>query len=333
MRLVHERLDLETAFEFRISREARRVHANAVVLSSTTASKGWARPLRPLFTREPGARRRSDRGFGGRTSGTIPSRSTRSRRAWTECSWRWAAARQSTRRCTTGSARSLGLPVWRLLGLDPARTPRSCVTLGLASPEEMERKLETVSTSDPQGQARFPGTWTTSAGSGRATGKMRVDANAAWSPAEAVRVLRSIEALDIELVEQPVAAGDLDGLRWVRERSGIPSSPTRASGTPPIWPIFPAGERRESQADEVGGLREMLRTIHAARALGLRVMLGSMVESSLALSARPSSRPWPTISTWTAPWLLARDPFDGAPRERAASCCPIRPGLGVVPAA
>src|SRR4029077_3296042 len=38
----------------------------------------------------------------------------------------------------------LGLPVWKLLGLDPATTPLSCVTLAMAEPEEMERKLETV---------------------------------------------------------------------------------------------------------------------------------------------------------------------------------------------
>jgi L-alanine-DL-glutamate epimerase-like enolase superfamily enzyme len=59
-------------------------------------------------------------------------------------------------------------------------------------------------------------------------GKLQVDANTAWNAAEAVRVLKQIEPLGIELVEQPVPRGDLDGLQWVRERARSRCSPTRA---------------------------------------------------------------------------------------------------------
>src|SRR6185503_1575679 len=120
--------------------------------------------------------------------------------------------------------RKLGQPVWKLFGLDPQATPVSCVTLGMASPREMEEKLATV--------ADFPRIKVKVGSPGDVdnlrwirknyAGALQIDANTAWNAADAVRVLRAIEPLGIELVEQPVPREDLDGLRWVRERSGIP---------------------------------------------------------------------------------------------------------------
>src|SRR5262249_20421420 len=98
--------------------------------------------------------------------------------------------------------RSLGQPVWRMLGLDRGRVPLSAVTLGMASPEEMEQKLDEV--------AEFPIIKVKLGGPGdvenlrRVRGRFRgaiyVDGNEAWTPSDAVRVLRSIEPLDIALV-------------------------------------------------------------------------------------------------------------------------------------
>jgi L-alanine-DL-glutamate epimerase-like enolase superfamily enzyme len=81
-----------------------------------------------------------------------------------------------------------------------------------------------------------------------------------------------------------------------------------------------------------GGIREGLRMIHAARAHGLRIMLGSMVETSLALSAAAQLAPLVDELDLDGHWLLARDPFDGAPGERGVLTLSDRPGLGVVPA-
>ena len=150
-----------------------------------------------------------------------------------------------------------------------------------------------------------------------------MDANTAWSAADAVRVLRAIEPLGIELVEQPVARDDLDGLRWVRERSRHPG--VRRRERAPRWPISRTLAGRVDGVNlklmKTGGLREMLRMIHAARAHGMKVMLGSMVESSLALSAAAQLAPLADYLDLDGHWLLERDPFDGAPaRARARSC-------------
>jgi L-alanine-DL-glutamate epimerase-like enolase superfamily enzyme len=231
--------------------------------------------------------------------------------------------------------RRLGVPVWKLWGLDPSTTPLSCVTLGMASPEEMERKLETV--------RDFPMIKVKLGAPGdvdnlrrireRYTGRIRVDANTAWNATDAVRVLRAIEPLGIDLVEQPVPREDLDGLRWVRERIGIPVFADES--------VHHAGDLANlvGRVDGVnlklmktGGLREMLRLIHAARAHGMQIMLGSMVESSLALSAAAQLAPLVDWLDLDGHWLLRADPFDGAPGERGRIVLSDRPGLGVVPA-
>jgi L-alanine-DL-glutamate epimerase-like enolase superfamily enzyme len=72
--------------------------------------------------------------------------------------------------------------------------------------------------------------------------------------------------------------------------------------------------------------------IHAARAHGMKVMLGSMVESSLALSAAAQLAPLVDYLDLDGHWLVKDDPFDGAPRERGEIRLNDRPGLGVVPA-
>jgi L-alanine-DL-glutamate epimerase-like enolase superfamily enzyme len=226
----------------------------------------------------------------------------------------------------------LGLPVWQLLGLDPSTTPLSCVTLGMASPEEMERKLDTVidfpmikvklgAPGDVENLKRIRR---------RYHGRIRVDANTAWKASDAVRVLRQIEPLDIELVEQPVARGDLDGLKWVRERSPIPVfADESAHDLADIGNLAGRVDGVNLKIMKSGGIRPMLRMIHAARAHGMKVMLGSMVESSLALSAAAQIAPLADYLDLDGHWLLREDPFEGAPREHGRIELSERPGLGV----
>lgn len=230
--------------------------------------------------------------------------------------------------------KKLGLPVWKLFGLDPAATPYSCVTLGMADPEEMERKLDTV--------LEFPMIKVKLGGPGdvenlrrirrRYTGKLQIDANTAWNAADAVRVLRQIEPLGIELVEQPVARGDLAGLRWVRERSPIPVfADESAHHLADIGRLAGCVDGVNLKIMKTGGLREMRRMIHAARAHGMQVMLGSMMETSLGLSAAAQLAPLVDYLDLDGHWLLADDPFDGAPGELGRIQLSDRPGLGVVP--
>ena len=232
--------------------------------------------------------------------------------------------------------KKLGQPTWRLVGLDAARTPVSCVTLGMADPDEMERKLDAV--------LAFPLVKVKLGAPGdvenlrrvreRYAGRLQVDANTAWSPADAVRVLRAIAPLEVELVEQPVPRGDLDGLRWVRDRSPIPVFADESCHTlADVGRLAGRVDGINLKIMKTGGLREMRRMIDAARAHGMKILLGSMIESSLGLSAAAQLAPLADYLDLDGHWLLAADPFDGAPRERGVIALSDRPGLGVVPAA
>jgi len=337
MRLRHEPLDLATRHEFRISSAGpRRRHENLLVRLEHDGLEGIGEAAPARYYGETRALAEAALAAWAPQLGDDPFalEGIEARLDATRAGQRAArAALDMALHDRIG--RRLGLPVWRLLGLDAAAAPASCVTLGLADAAEMEEKLES--------ELDFPLVKVKLGAPGdvenlrlvrrRYAGRLQVDANAAWSPAEAVRVLRAIEPLGIELVEQPVARADLDGLRWVRERSGIPVFADES-----VHDLADVG-RLAGRVDGVnlklmktGGLRPALRMIHAARALGLRVMLGSMVESSLALSAAAQLAPLADYLDLDGHWLLAGDPFDGAPRERGVIAPSERPGLGVVPA-
>jgi L-alanine-DL-glutamate epimerase-like enolase superfamily enzyme len=336
VRLRLEPLDVHTAYPFRIAVGSRSYHENTLVRLEHDGLEGLGEASPSHYYGETRATVEAALATWAEQLGDDPfALEAIERRCHHALQGQGAAHAALDMAIHDWIGKKLGLPVWRLLGLDPATMPVSCVTLGMAEPEEMERKLE--------GVLDFPRIKVKLGGAGdvdnlrriraRYKGLLQVDANTAWSPADAVRVLREIEPLGIELVEQPVAREDLDGLRWVRERSGIPVFADECCHT-----LRDLGNLR-GRVDGVnlkimksGGIREMLRMIHAARALGLKIMLGSMVESSLALSAAAQLGPLADYLDLDGHWLLREDPFDGAPRERGLIVLSERPGLGVVPA-
>lgn len=336
MRLRLEPLELSTRFTFRIAHGARQAHENTLVRLEHDGLEG-------LGEAAPSA-------YYGETAATVREALT----TWTPhlgddpfaldalfvrldavLHGHGAALASLDMALHDWIGKRIGLPVWRWLGLDRSRTPLSCVTLGMAEPEEMERKLEMV--------RDFPMIKVKLGGPGdvenlrriRASypGMLQVDANAAWNAADAVRVLHAIAPLGIELVEQPVARGDLAGLQWVRERSPIPVFADESCHTlADIGNLAGRCDGVNLKIMKTGGIREMLRMIHAARAQGMKVMLGSMIESSLALSAAAQLAPLADYLDLDGHWLIAADPFAGAPGERGVIALSDRPGLGVVPA-
>ena len=120
----------------------------------------------------------------------------------------------------------LGVPLWKLWGLDPAKAPLSSFTIAIAPDvKELVRRVKAA--------AEYP-VLKVKLGSDRdeeiirtvrdaAPDKViRVDANAAWSPKQALVMIDLLKTLGVEYVEQPVAATDLEGLAFVRERSSLP---------------------------------------------------------------------------------------------------------------
>ena len=335
MHLTREPLEVATRFEFRIAHGARRGHENTLVRLEHDGLTGLGEAAPSHYYGESRALVEQTLDAWAPHLGDDPfAFDAILARLEAVLHGQFAARAALDMALHDWIGKRLALPVWKLFGFDPARTPLSCVTLGMADPEEMERKLDTV--------IRFPRIKVKLGAPGdvdnlrriraRYPGVLQVDANAAWSAAEAVRVLRAIEPLGIELVEQPVARGDLDGLRWVRERSGIPVYADESCHLlPDVGVLAGRVDGVNLKLMKTGGLREMRRMIDAAHAHGMKVLLGSMVETSLALSAAAQLAPIADALDLDGHWLIADDPFDGAPGELGRIVLSDRPGLGVVP--
>jgi L-alanine-DL-glutamate epimerase-like enolase superfamily enzyme len=333
VRLSVERLDLATAFEFRITHGGGRGHDNTLVGIEHDGITGWGEASPAHYYGENRALVEAALATWGPHLGDDPfALDAIEQRLDLLLDGQRAARAALESALHDWIGKRVGTPVWKLMGLDPSTVPASSVTLGMASGEEMERKLATVKDfpiikvklgrpEDVENLRLIRRNF---------TGRLRVDANTAWTPADAVRVLRSIESLDIELVEQPVPRHDVDGLGWVRDRVGIPVFADESVHDPEDVPRL-AGrvDGVNLKLMKAGGIRRMHRTLVAARAHGLQVMLGSMVESSLALSAAAQLAPLADHLDLDGHWLLARDPFAGAPAERGVIRLLDQPGLGV----
>ncbi len=209
----------------------------------------------------------------------------------------------------------LGVPVWRLLGLDPARAPMSSYTLGLDEPERMRDRLRDsagypilkvkVGTARDEDVLRL-------IREERPDAVVRVDANTAWSVKEAIARLPLLEEYGVELLEQPVPARDIDGLRRIRDRTRIPVFADESCRTADDIPrLAGAVDGINIKLAKCGSLREAVRMVHVARAHGLRVMLGCMVETTLGIAAAIQLAPLADVADLDGAALLAEDPFTG----------------------
>ena len=228
----------------------------------------------------------------------------------------------------------LDVPVHRLWGLDPAKAPLSSFTIGIPATEsELEARVDDA--------MQYP-VLKIKLGSDRdeeiiravrraaPTKTLRVDANAAWTPKHALRMIELLAELGVEFVEQPLPAHDLEGLRFVRERSELPiiadESCVVATDVATLASVVDGINIKLSKC---GGLREALRMIATARSHSMIVMAGCMIESSLGISAAAQFAPLLDHADFDGAALLADDPYEGATIERGEIRIPDVPGLGV----
>lgn len=227
----------------------------------------------------------------------------------------------------------LGVPVYALLGLNSARTPRTSFTIAIASPEEMAARAAAAARTYPVLKIKL-GTdhdlEIVRAIRAATDATLRVDANAAWTPKQALRTIEALAEQDVEFVEQPVAKGDLEGLQFVRERSPLPIFADESCVTLEDVPkVAGRVDGINIKLMKCGGIHAALRMIAAARAHHLQVMLGCMIESSLAITAAAQLSPLVDYADLDGALLIESDPFDGVRVERGKLVLPERPGLGV----
>jgi L-Ala-D/L-Glu epimerase len=225
-----------------------------------------------------------------------------------------------------------GLPVWRYLGLRRSGPPTSW-TIGLGSPDEMAGKAEQA-TDFKSLKLKLGGRDSRDVERVRAVrsawaGPIRVDVNEYWSLDEALDSIPQLAELGVDYVEQPLPAGDSGGRR-LREESPLPIYVDEDCHT--LHDVHDCAQRSHGinvKLAKSGGIREAIRMAHAARALGLRVMLGCMVESGLGIAAGASMASLCDHVDLDGNLLIADDPWPGVELVDGVQLPPSSPGLGV----
>ncbi len=231
----------------------------------------------------------------------------------------------------------LGQPLYRLFGLRPAPLSPTSFTISIDRPQVMaERARQSgypiikikLDAQAPEAQVAAIRAVTNAS--------LRVDANAAWQPQQALEIITRLAPYDLELIEQPIPAGDVEAYRWLK------SELNRRGVSTPIY----LDESVQTSQDiarhagavdgvvvklmKTGGLREALRVIHTARAHGIQIMLSCMIESSLGVTAAAHLASLCAQLDLDGPLLIANDPFDGVRYDGARLILPERPGIGAL---
>jgi L-alanine-DL-glutamate epimerase-like enolase superfamily enzyme len=228
-----------------------------------------------------------------------------------------------------------GEPVWRFLGLERLGPPTSW-TVGLAAPDEMAAKAARAHASGRFRRLKLK----LGGGDGLDVERVRAvrevtdvplqaDVNEYWSLEEALDALPRLAELGVEYCEQPLPAGDEDGAR-LKEAAAIPIYVDEDCHTLADVPACArVAHGVNIKLAKSGGIGEAVRMAHAARALGLGVMLGCMVESGLGIAAGAAIASLCDHVDLDGNLLIAHDPWPGVELADGVQTPSDEPGLGV----
>ncbi len=230
--------------------------------------------------------------------------------------------------------KKLNLPLYELLGLPKPVPVSTAFTISISSLEEMAQmaadrpqypiiKLKLGSDDDIGRVAAVR--------NARPDVKLYVDANAGWSPDEAVKLAAALAPYHIEMIEQPVPGGDIEGLGYVQKHTDIPIvADESVQSIDDIEELAKAGVQGINlKLMKLGGLAPAMQMLRRGRELGLKIMLGCMAETSLGVTAMAHLSAWADWIDLDAPLLISNDPFEGITYDDAQISLPDRSGIGV----
>lgn len=229
----------------------------------------------------------------------------------------------------------VGQPLWRLLGTEPV-TPPTSYTIGIDSVEGTADRVRRAPGYDVlKIKVGGPGDLERLRAVRASTGvRLRVDGNEGWDLDTARTLTPELIALGVEFVEQPFPARDLDAYHAYRalDRRLPVLIDEGCRDLRSVAPIAAYADGIVIKLSKCGGIREALRMIHAARALGLQVMLGCMIESELGIAQAAQLGSLADHIDLDGHLLIANRPFAGLGLAEGRLRLSERPGLGVEPA-
>ncbi len=229
--------------------------------------------------------------------------------------------------------KKLGIPLWKLWGLDKEKTPLTSFTIGIDKLEIIEQKVREAEIYPIlKVKVGVPNDEEIIKTIRKITDKViRVDANEGWTSKELARdKILWLEEQGVEFIEQPLPSSDLDGTAWLREQVHMPiladENAMRLHDLPGLHGVF---DGINIKLMKCTGLREALRMIHTAKAMDMKVMLGCMIETSVAISAAAQLSPLVDYADLDGNILTRNDPFNGVKVVGGKLVLNDEPGLGV----
>jgi len=216
-------------------------------------------------------------------------------------------------------AREAEEPLYQRLGLAPERAPATSYTVAIDSPAGMASQAQQIRQSgypilkvklgSDDDRARID-----AIRKAAPQARIRVDANGDWTVEEAIEKTGWLANSGVEFVEQPVPGADIDGLERVSEETVLPVAADESCVTAADVPaVADAVDIVVVKLMKCGGIRPAIRQIETARAHGLDVMLGCMVESNASIAAACHLAPLVEYADLDGSLLCSDDPYTGVP--------------------
>lgn len=225
-------------------------------------------------------------------------------------------------------AKLSGRRAWELLGIAAPRAATTAYTISLGTPAAMAeatakaaaRPLLKIKLGGDGDEARIAAVRRASPRS-----ELIVDANEAWTPDNLARNLAACADAGVTLVEQPLPAGRDEALATIRRPIPVCADESvHARGS--LKALRGRYDAVNIKLDKTGGITEAIAMAHAAEALGLDIMVGCMVATSLAMAPAMLLTPQARFVDLDGPLLLAKDRDNGL-RYDASTVYPAEPAL------
>lgn len=212
-------------------------------------------------------------------------------------------------------AKAAGMPLWQLLGVSEPKLLRTAFTISLGNTVAMKTdaakataqgysllKLKLTGEGDRERVAAVR--------SGAPGARLIVDANESWAKLDVASESAALRALGVEMIEQPVAAGQDELLASSNSPLPILADESCHSAAD-VERLAPYYDGVNIKLDKSGGLTEAMRLSEATRAAGMKIMVGCMLSTSLGIAPAfiiAQDADWVDLD---GPALLAKDRPDG----------------------
>ncbi|MEP6949126.1 MAG: dipeptide epimerase [Ginsengibacter sp.] len=222
-------------------------------------------------------------------------------------------------------------PLYSLWNLDISKNPVTDYTIGIDTVENMVRKMKekpwpvykiklgTHNDVEIINELRK-----------HTSSVFRIDANAAWKAQEALEKIKAFEKLDVEFIEQPLAKDDWEGMKFLYKNSPLPLIADESCvAEKDVEKCHEHFHGINIKLTKCSGITPALRMISKARELNMKVMVGSMNESSIGTCAIAQLLPLLDYVDMDGPLLLANDVAEGVKFEYGKILYNNQDGIGV----